>query len=55
MNFDMRQGSLRVRRLQKVVLSAYLETKSPKLRTEIIQPLTEKTVTPDSAKQTIDG
>ena len=38
-----------------VVMRAYSQTKSPKLITEIIQPLTEREAEPDRATQTLDG
>ena len=38
-----------------VAIKAYLQTKNPKLITEIIQPLAEREMAPDKAMQTFDG
>ena len=38
-----------------VAMTANSQTKSPKLLTEIIQPLTEREMAPDKAMQILDG
>ena len=38
-----------------VAMKAYLQSKSPRLITEIIQPLTERETVPDRAMQMLDG
>ena len=45
--------ALEVRKI--VVMRAYSQMKSPKLITEIIQPLTERETAPERAMQTIDS
>ena len=41
--------------VKAVAISAYLQMKSPKLITEIIQPWTEREAEPNIAMQILDG